>query len=76
MNKKVILYLAIFFATLAFFEAEASKSKNKLAKKAFKACSNLADEVVELNQTEYITVGRILDIGQHCLGQVEKDGTM
>ena len=76
MNRKVILYLAIFFATLAFFEAEAGKSKNKLAKKAFKVCSNLADEVKELNQTIYGTLTYILYLSEHCLCQVNKDGTM
>ena len=53
MNGKVVLYLAIFFATLAFLEAEAEEFENKLAKKAFKDCADLSDEVKKLNQTTY-----------------------
>ena len=69
-----MLYLAIFFVTIAFFEVEIKNSNNKLAKKALKACSNLADKVAELNQTKYGTLGQILNMDQRCLYQVEKDG--
>ena len=69
-----MLYLAIFFVTIACFEVEIKNSNNKLAKKALEACSNLADNVAELTQTKYGTLGQILNMNQRCLYQVEKDG--
>ena len=74
MDRKVILYLAIFFATLAFFEVEAQKPKNKLAKKAYAACEDLTNEVKELNQTVYGLLGHILYYNNYCLFQVDKKG--
>ena len=76
MNRKVILYLAIFFATLAFFEVEAAKSKIKLVKKASRTCSKLADEVAEVNQTGYDTLRYLLQLNSFCLGQVQENGTV
>ena len=76
MHGKVVLYLAIFFATLAFFEVEADKSKNRRAQRTLSVCSPLAEKVAELNQAIYGNLTLVLEINKNCLGVVEKDGAV
>ena len=76
MNGKVVLYLAIFFATLTFFEVEADKSKNRRAQRTLSVCSPLAEKVAELNQAIYGNLTLVLEINKICLGVVEKNGAV
>ena len=76
MDRKVVLYLAIFLATLAFSEVKTENFENKLARKAFRACSKLADKVVELNQPVHNGLTRLLEVNAICLGQVQQNGTV